>query len=267
MKTTNKKLVIISDFDDTLANKYVFNEKDNSHKPIINKRLVTLIEKFERLGVPFIIATSRGFNDPNLNIISKLSNFPIIVESGGGLYSKGKFKNLVSKPKHIELDRVRKIIKPLNPVLKKFILNEGYDLIVRLNRFSSIEFRIQDKQGVGLISQDIKLYKKLESKIKSILGNKIGSLQFKRGGSSLNIVPIGVSKTLGIKRLFSEMKLDKKICFIVGIGDSEQDREIFRFSDLSICVGESKIKGSDKHIPGGSKSVVKFVREILKKYE
>lgn len=245
--------VVLSDFDYTLCHKYVFDSDTNDHQPFIEPDVIDAAR-----GLHLVIATGRRANSQSLKTIWREGlipeDRPIIAENGGVLvyYREDRLKFLDLIHPYI----VNHIVGVKDALTEQAgdIEQPGEELVVKLGRTMLIA-RLQDKHGETTEEAQHRLASSIQPLLTSpdlrIVDNRV----------SLGIQHHSVNKAAAFARYLRIKSVPQEGTVVIGMGDGENDREIFRVADVS--VGLSPIVGSivDLELVEGPESA----RQVLQK--
>lgn len=261
----DKKLVIVSDFDDTLVSNYRYNPIRKAHCPVLRKEIRSAISLLKsKFSIPLIICSARGVNDRVIKTISDLCHNPVVIENGGAIYFKNKVQLLITKQEQKTVQKIKKMIKNNLRSLNDILPNNKMELLVRLDRGSDIEFRIQHSGGKGLNNSELNLYDELNDRLMEIIKDKRNRFRITFTGSSLSIRLSRISKVSGLSTVFKLLKLKRETVNIIALGDNENDKELMSFADYATSVGQDKIKNSDLHLGDGEKGALTLFNYLVR---
>lgn len=243
-RIVNKPILLMSDFDMTLASRYVFSEVWQTHVPIIDKELVTTLHNG---SASLCIATARGALEPVSWMIghSLLSDqVPLVVENGAALLWN---RQSVSTEPSIELlvtDKEAQSIATLQQEFKSMMsdvpdISKDHRVGIRSHRIASIEVRAEHHEThIGTPDDYPSIVSFLITSYPTILDH----FSITTTGSSLTIEPKSVNKRTGILAALNRANIDVQSVFPIGIGDNKNDTHIFSLArELGgIAIGVSK---------------------------
>jgi hydroxymethylpyrimidine pyrophosphatase-like HAD family hydrolase len=261
-------LIITSDFDETLVNTYHYDDKTKIHLPVISAEMKKAINSFQDFHqFTFILYTARAENERVLEDICKIHSGLLVIENGGLIrWEDGKISNLLHSEDKQMILNVKQRVRDNQPKLIQLFARIGYELIVRLGRTTDIEFRIQKTGGKGLSPQEESLYDILIEELCNIV--EPGKLVSIFTGSTLALRLPYISELNALKTILEEKKIVRSKSKILAIGDSDNDRDIFEYADMSVNVGWKPLVNKEYLLGGGEKSalaVFQFIQSYLKK--
>ncbi len=240
----HKPIMVLSDFDMTLAHHYVFSDIWQTHVPIIDKELKDILKQ-GNMGI--CIATARGAMEPVSWMIGHTllpDSMPLVVENGAALLWN---RPSISAKPHIEVlitEQEAHTITTLQHQLNSMMADipgvpKDHTVRIRSHRIASIELRAEHlKTHVGT-AEDYPL-------VQSFLFERFPEISdvctISATGSSLTIEPTSVSKRIGILAALNRVNIDVNSIFPIGLGDNRNDTPIFLLArELGgIAIGVSK---------------------------
>ena len=226
-----KRVIIISDFDETQCSTYNFSEGWNTHVPKIR---ADLTHEAKQLINPLCIATARTATEKVTWLIwHQLSKqpMPLITENGAALVwptdkiSQKPTTEILATPEQqrviqqIQLELEKGLIKKLN-------VCSNHEVILRTGRLATVELRAQETDTKKGTPDD---HREIETLFKLIFPEAIPLIDIINSGNSLGIQPKGVSKATGIKSALDRADIELDTIFPVGLGDNQNDATLFDF--------------------------------------
>lgn len=134
---------------------------------------------------------------------------------------------------------------------------EDKELVIKENRRATVELRVQSRLGIG----DPTAYTNL---VDILLQSKLDleGLRFVSSSSSLSIQAKDINKGNAFLRALKLLDIDRKDVFVIGLGDAENDQEIFQEADLGIAVRNPASHMADLFIDGGDKTALQIMRYV-----
>lgn len=267
--TTHRPILLLSDFDMTLASTYAFSPTWQTHVPILDRELVSMLTKPDQL---LCIATARGAREPVSWMIGHRflnPNIPLVVENGAALLWN---RNALTTQPVIELlisDAENTVITRLQNGVQSVIhsipeVSNDHCVLVRPNRVASIELRAEHKDThQGTPHEYVHIAAFLLQQFP-----EIGSLcTVSMTGSSLTIEPKSVNKKTGLLAAMKRADIDTSSVFPIGLGDNKNDTPIFTLArELGgIAIGVSPdvdTSECDLTFLGGEKATKQIVQHI-----
>ena len=265
----HKPVLLMSDFDMTLASRYVFSEVWQTHVPIIDTHLVTTLHNG---STSISSATARGALEPVSWMIGHTllpNNIPLVVENGGALLwnrpsvsSEPSIELLITDDEALDIATLH---HDLNSMLSEMPgVAKGHSVRLRSHRVASVEIRAEHRETHSGTPEDyIAISEFLIDSFPTILDH----FSITTTGSSLTIEPKSVNKRTGILAALSQANIDVQSVFTLGIGDNKNDTPIFSLArELGgIAIGVSKeVEAStcDLVFEEGALSTKKIVQHI-----
>ncbi len=245
--------IVLSDFDYTLCHKYVFDSHTNDHLPYIDPDIIEAAR-----GTHLVIATGRRANSQSLRTIWEdgliPKDRPVIAENGGAFvyYSDDRLRFLDLIPPYA-VNHIVTVKEELEAQAEE-IQDREQELIVKLGRTMLIA-RLQGKDG----ETNPESQHRLKEAIAPLIADT--ELDVVDNRVSLGVQHQAVNKGSAFMRYIHMQNVDPSRTMIIGMGDGENDKDIFRVADISI--GLSPIVGSlvDIELVEGSESA----RAVLQK--
>lgn len=251
-----KKLMVVSDFDETLTNRYVFEKKHGNHRPVVSSELVGLIQVLNRqLVSPVLVCSGRGSDDPFIDRLSRISSDFLVLENGGVLLRSDLVEVLASDEELKKIEMIKIELRSNLDRLKKSFKKRGFVLLPRITRSTDIEFRLQpvgSKNVVEIDGEYVKLMKMVDDMI-DLESNGVGWVV---SGSAVSLRVERLSKWLAVDRVLSVQGIVRDNVFIVAFGDNWNDIDMFEGADMAINVGREKLIDSEYYLGGGYESVM-----------
>ena len=234
--TNIKDILVLSDIDNTLlvADKGI---------PEYN---IQMIKKFQELGGNFTIATGRSLESVSHYLDRIELSAPAIIYNGGVIYD---FKNKMYIVKEILPESAEKALK----IIRENFPDVGIEIMCDNNRLYMIRenaytFKHVEDEKLSYVCADISSVKnnwirvlfadrnsrllELQEFCKTLPFDDIEFIM--TGTVYFEMVPKGISKGAGLKKLCDAMNIDIKDT--VAIGDYYNDIEILQMAGLSVCV-------------------------------
>jgi hydroxymethylpyrimidine pyrophosphatase-like HAD family hydrolase len=265
----NKPVIFLSDFDMTLANSYVYSESWQTHVPILDRELVSMLKK---QGQQLCVATARGAREPvSWMIAHRLLDptIPLVVENGAALLWK---RSAVSTPPSIELlidegevafisELEREIVSQLPAITG---VHEEHTILVRENRIASIELRAEHASTHKGTPEEY-------VNVSDFLSDRFPDLDrhcdILATGSSLTIQSKSANKSTGVRAALARANIDISSVFPIGLGDNRNDTPIFflarELGGIAIGVsGDVDENACDLVFEGGETATKRIVQSI-----
>ncbi len=265
----HKSVLLMSDFDMTLASTYVFSEVWQTHVPIIDKELATTLHN---ASVSICIATARGSLEPVSWMIGHTllpNNIPMVVENGAALLWN---RSSVSSEPSIELlitddeeQAIASLHNDLNSMLSEIPdIAKEHSVRLRSHRIASVEIRAEHRETHAGTPED---YIAVSNFLIDSFPTILELFSVTSTGSSLTIEPKSVNKRTGILEAMRRATIDVKTIFPIGLGDNKNDTPIFLLArELGgIAIGVSKeveASACDLIFEEGATSTKKVVQNI-----
>lgn len=265
----NKPVMLMCDFDMTLANSYVYSKAWQTHVPIFDRELVSMLKK---QGQQLCIATARGALEPvSWMIAHRLldTNIPLVVENGAALLWN---RRAVSLTPTIELliddheaafiTELEREIIPLLPDIPG--VHENHAIFARANRIASIELRAEHAATHKGAPEE---YGNISDFLLTQFPEIESMCTVSTTGSSLTIEPKSVKKSTGLLAALARANIDVSGVFPIGIGDNRNDTPLFLLArELGgIAIGVSKDvdeNACDLVFEGGETATKRIVQSI-----
>lgn len=236
-------VVVGSDLDETLCGKYFYDDGSKTHLPILLPELIT---QAERIRSPLLISTARTPKEEEFWQISKVllggKNNPVICENGTLIYFPNdvskKTISLLTDEQNDELQRLKAEVPTI--YLSNTFSNRGAEVLIRSNRLTSIDFRIQNidtKQGMPELYYDLLNFIEEQFDLDGFV--PVSS------HNSLSIQPKSCNKLTGIEKVLELMQIPRENIFLIGLGDAENDKELLEGSNLGIAVRKDAAEYAD----------------------
>jgi hydroxymethylpyrimidine pyrophosphatase-like HAD family hydrolase len=224
LKATGDRIVL-SDFDYTLCDEYSYDKQTQNHLPVVGEDIISAAN-----SVHLVVATGRRANHPHLPKMWKSglipSGVPIIAENGGTLVFEGVkergFLDLVAA------EDVQLLKKNASMALESLdSLPSGQRLVVKQGRTFVIA-RLEDEAGV--VSDRHQMW--LENQLKTRFAED--GVQIINSRLSIAMQLRGVNKGDGFLTYLDLLGIKRSHVCVVGMGDADNDTEIFDVSDVRI---------------------------------
>lgn len=261
IENDGKPVVVVSDLDDTLSNTYRFDEKLQTHIPLLRTEIV---DAAQQLKNPILIATGRPIHDLVVPMAwQHLSRppMPIIAENGGIIFRPDQNTFIETHPPLIKNNPFRPLSVDLESHIEQLrehgIINATMEANIDRSRKTSIELRIQDKLtkvGNPLVHKEI-----ADFLHPLMIDHHLVAIT---SGSSVSIHVPEISKGDSILRVLESLRND---IFLVALGDNKNDTSLFEISDFGIGVGQDTIGLCDITCLGGeiiSLAVLQKINEL-----
>lgn len=212
------RLLVLSDFDGTLCDEYLFDETTNNHLPVIRPEVIRQAAEHT-----LIIATARRASHPAIEHMwaSGLVNesMPIISENGGVIqFSRS------AGGRRIQLapaDSVERIATWLKRAMRR-IDTTPTGVTLRLKRGDTMVIaRYQTEDG--LVRRDDQQL--LHAKLMKLRPPKDIALTL--SGESVCIQHQSVNKAIAFRHALRLLEIERSKMFVIGIGDALNDRALF----------------------------------------
>lgn len=239
----DKPIIILSDLDYTLFSEYNFNPKTNDHIPRIKSNLVAAAQNQH-----LITATGRRADNPTIPLLWESGLIPVetpaIVENGGilAINKKGKieFIELVDTSELTILEEIRSIIterlKEI-PGNLKLVFKRGRTMLVA---------RLQDQKGFTMPHYQ----EWLEDSINAVISTP--NLRVVNSRVSVTIQHKNINKRTAFQHYLNIRNISRDNVFVIGMGDGENDKEIFDEADLRIGFSDAVKSMVDINVPHGA---------------
>lgn len=254
-KAKGRKVMILSDFDETLCSLYSYSPEWQTHVPILSRdwKNICAMHAFD-----LVVATARGAQEPVSKIIVESFGqyFPVVCENGGALLDHDT--NEVNKYDAIslltpdELNLMECVKAKMEIQELESHIPSSHSIALREDRIATIELRAQDRVTKKGTPHDYELLRPfLELQLIEFL-DKISIIP---SGSSLGIQPKRINKAFGIIAALKMKGIEYSDTFVVGLGDNKNDHSLFRLAKhlrgISIGVRPGAIGISDVCVDGG----------------
>lgn len=246
--------VVLSDFDYTLCDQYVFDPSTNNHRPVIRDELVAAAQDQH-----LVIATARRASNPAIPHMweSGLVDHeqPVIAENGGTiLFREGDGQiacmDLV-EPEEVQLLK-KKAMLALEGVADD---PRGRNLVVKEGR-TMVLARLQDAQGGTSVADQQWLTGYLRRSLDD------GSIKVVDTKTSVTIQSADVSKATGFDTYLDLYGITREEVQVIGMGDGDNDHEIFDVADVSIGFSDAVRDLVDVHVAEGAQAATHVLRTI-----
>jgi len=245
--------VVLADFDHTLCHAYVFDARSNDHIPQID---AGTIEAADQKHV--IVATGRRAESAALLHVWDDGlvpiNRPIISENGGVMVQRTEagveYTDLVPEFVPHYLQDVKKVLETdvVSPDARK-------ELVVKVGRTMLIT-RLQDAQGKTTpVDQEW-----LAEQVANALPDQ--ELKVVDNRVSIGVQCQGISKVSAFHHYLRMAGISRDEIFVVGMGDGENDSEIFDEADLRIGFSPVVEHLVDISVPGTPEAINAVLRKI-----
>lgn len=251
-----KKLVVVSDFDETLTSRYVFERKRNNHRPVVSSEMVGLISMLNaHLATPILVCSGRGSDDPYVDRLRRISGDFLVLENGGVLMRGDRVEVLANDK---ELEKIEMLKTELRANLKKLekdFKKRGFILFSRMTRSTDIEFRLQSLESGNVVGLDDE-YVGLMDMVGDMVDLKSNGISWAVSGSAVSLRVKRLSKWLAVDRVLGVKGIVRDNVFVVAFGDNRNDVDMFERADMAINVGRDKFTDNEYHLGGGCVSVM-----------
>ncbi len=225
----HKPQIFLCDFDMTLAHVYAFSPTWQTHVPVLDHELVSMLTVPDQL---LCIATARGAREPVSWVIGHRlldPKVPLVVENGAALLWN---RTALSKPPAIELlitDQEATLIEQLGRDIQSVIhtipaVSKDHAVLMRPNRVASIELRAEHKNTHHGTPQEY-------GNISDFLLTQFPEIEtlctISTTGSSLTIEPKSADKKAGILAAMKRAHIDTAVVFPIALGDNRNDTPLF----------------------------------------
>ena len=243
----DREKVILSDFDYTLCDSYVFDEGTNNHIADIDPDVVAAAQTHH-----LVVATSRRVDNPTVPLLWESGlvqrHTPVIVENGGAILFLSESGSLecidLVRPEDMEqLGAVRQLV---GEAIRD--LPAGQQLIFKVGR-TMLLARLQDDQGTSLPHHQ----QWLAERIRGLMPPS--SLQVVDTRASVTIQHEDVNKGEAFRRYLGLVGVPRDSIYVIGMGDGENDAEIFDEADLSLGFSDSVSHMVDIDVPLGPQAI------------
>lgn len=256
-RAKGRPIQVVSDFDGTLANTYIFSRKWNTHVPRIRG---DLSEEARGLANPMCLATARTPSEAVSWVMwRKLSRMPmpLIAENGAVLVwpsdritQPAKTEVLTSPEQSETLRRMQKELQ--DGLIGRLKVSTGHEVVLRPGRFATVEIRAQESTTKAGTPED---YTTLADQLQKLFPEAMSQIDIVCSGGSLGLQPKGVNKGSGIAHALDRNEVKTSDVFLVGMGDNKNDDPLFNFirknGGLTIGVRPSVGKACDFAFDGG----------------
>jgi hypothetical protein len=252
----NYKLLVL-DIDGTLIR--------SNHS--LSQRNIKLIDEARKKGVKVTLASGRNYSNME-HIIKKLNIIEPVV-SNDGAYIKEPISNRVYHSLRLEIEALKEILGTLDRLNltytmhldEKTLSNKGlsYLSFIRALGLKAILIGLNEKDNRFTMAHG-KIVKALGNEFKapfkiSMFANKPGSKEMSEasriiienyskivkisysGGKNFEILPLGMSKAVGIEVLEKSLNIRREE--IIAVGDSYNDIEMIKRAGLGIAMGNA----------------------------
>ncbi|MDQ3098126.1 MAG: HAD family hydrolase [bacterium] len=256
LSTVNKRRIILTDLDYTLFSSYGFNPATNDHLPKIDPELIAAVRPHH-----LIAATGRRADNPTIPLLWESglipTDVPVIAENGGILVSQRhgtlEYLDLVH---HHELGLLEEIQHELTD--KLIGIPSGLKLVFKRGRTMLIT-RLQDDEGLTMPH----CQEWLEENINSLIS--VPSMRVVNSRVSVTIQHKDINKRTAFQYYLSLQDIARDSIFVIGMGDGENDKEIFEEADLSLGFSDVVKSMVDIYVPHGAVVTPDILNRINKK--
>jgi len=251
-----KRLVVLTDFDETVCSKYIYSQDEGINRPIIREDVAGEVKK---AGSRMILATSRSTREPvmNLEILNMIgeTSLPIICENGAVIIrwiGKGWSERLVVEPDEVgEINKIAELIEGARDLVDKEM-----EVKIKKNKAATVELRVHDREGRGVGAYYDKIAQWVLEQVDSSKVDVCSS------GSSISFQPKNTSKGRAFEKLCQLEGWNREEMFVVGIGDAANDKGIFEVADLSVGVRPATKKVAEFMIDGGDETFIRVIKTV-----
>lgn len=260
LRRNSKSVFILSDLDDTLCGEHVFIPTVEEHIPVFSKEF-----RHEVLQHTLIVATGRLTKEKTIPLLWQTGIvhpcIPIITENGGAvIFPTTKEVRVLTK----EFEGTTLLLERLIVELEKHLLPmlpTDQQLVTKLGSSIAV-LRLQNNQGVGQPQFQAWLCQKIKDAPFVLNSSQLLDFSIRNTRSSVTIQHKDTSKGKAFEVTLKEMGISRSDIFVIGMGDAENDKEIFESADLSIGMSEQVRSMSEFCIPNGSNTIVQTLKLI-----
>ncbi|ADL07408.1 Cof-type HAD-IIB family hydrolase [Thermosediminibacter oceani] len=236
-----KYRLVVTDLDGTLLD----NEKR------VSSANIEAIKRLREAGIMFTIATGRGERAAGPFIKLLGIDMPAVLFNGGEIYDPSRgpvYTSYLEKDVfHLVIDHFRNsemgIVTFHHDRIFIADLKPSHDLYLKREKVE-VE-RLKDPEEVDEVNKillvgDVPLAKKMMAELEKKAGIRINHVQSDR--FYLEVIPDGVSKAEGLRKLCDILGIDRQS--VVAIGDNMNDLSMIEFAGLGVAVenAEEEIK-------------------------
>jgi len=251
-----KKLVVVSDFDETLTSRYVFEREHNNHRPVVSSKMVGLIGMLNvHLAIPVLVCSGRGSDDPYVDRLRMISSDFLVLENGGVLMRGDGVEVLASDKELKKIEMLKTELRANLKKLEKDFKKRGFILFSRMTRSTDIEFRLQSLGSGNVVGLDDE-YVGLMDMVGDMVDLKSNGISWAVSGSAVSLRVKRLSKWLAVDRVLGVKGIVRDNVFVVAFGDNRNDVDMFERADMAINVGRDKFTDNEYHLGGGCVSVM-----------
>jgi len=251
-----KKLVVVSDFDETLTNRYVYEKERGNHRPVVSSELVGLIRGLNRqLVTSVLVCSGRGSDDPYIDRLSRISSDFLVLENGGVLMGGDWIEVLASDEELKKIEMIKNELRSNLERLEKNFKKRGFVLLARMTRSTDIEFRLQPLGSRNVVKIDDE-YTKLMKVVGDMVDLEPNGIEWVVSGSAVSLRVKRLSKWSAVDRVLGVKGIVRDDVFIVAFGDNRNDIDMFDGADMAINVGRERLTDSEYYLGGGRTSVM-----------
>jgi len=250
----DRKKIVLSDFDYTLCDQYAFNPQTNNHLADIDPEVVAAAER-----QCLIVATSRRATNPTVPLMWESGlvppHLPVIVENGGSILFRGSHGeieciDLIRSEDMQELAEMRQLAVELIHDIPA-----GQRLIFKMGR-TMLLARLQDEHGSSLPHHQQWLAERLRAIMSS------SPLQVVDTRVSVTVQHADVNKGTAFRKYLELTGVLRDSIYVIGMGDGENDIELFNEADLRLGFSEAVASFVDIDIPHGPRAVPHIFKVI-----
>jgi hydroxymethylpyrimidine pyrophosphatase-like HAD family hydrolase len=243
----DREVVILSDFDYTLCDEYVFDPQTNNHLAVIEPGVVEAAKPHH-----MVVATSRRATNPTVSLLWQSGlvqpNRPAIIENGGAIISQNAGSlaclDLVDPGQLEQLHAMPELAAEAMPDIPS-----GQELIFKMGR-TMLVARLQDEAGISLPHHQRWLAEQLRDIVPSS-----SPLQVVDTRASVTIQHRDVNKGTAFLKYLELEDIPRDSIYVIGLGDGENDAEIFDEADLSLGFSDAVSSIVDIDIPHGPRAI------------
>jgi hydroxymethylpyrimidine pyrophosphatase-like HAD family hydrolase len=245
--------MVLSDFDYTLCDEYVFDSQTDNHLAVIEPEVVEAAQ-LQHL----VVATSRRATNPTIPLLWESGLVspatPVITENGGTIaYREGGGVSFIDL---VEPERLRQLGE-LQQFAGAALQGRTGDLqmVFKTGRTSLIA-RLQDANGQTMPAHQQWLADQLR------LMPPSSGLQVLNARASVTVQPIGVSKAGAFRTYLNLLDIPRDSVYVIGMGDAGNDATIFAEADLSLGFSDAVAHMVDIAMPAGTGTAVEVFRTM-----